>query len=243
MKNTLGGIGNRRKLTGKFYFKATGDTGFVDLGNIMMQKRAPKIDRYQFKEAKKGFTQTIEESVSNIEDRFEIKGNEHSDQMMRLMLFAERGTDVTQAATNGVTGSIDDVLQERSYYIGARNVSNFVVDGYTVDVDYTVDLGSGMISILKDGGIADGTDLDLTFDMAAIDYALYTSPSAERLTRRGTAILVEFDQTNEAERSRHTFPCTIGITDFGDAQADKETEGTIGCLVTGPVVTHERIDS
>jgi len=85
-------------------------------------------------------------------------------------------TSETQDEESGATQTIDGSLVKGGYIveIGKYNVSNLEVkesgdDGatYVLGKDYDFCSKTGYITILVDGDIADGTDLDLTYDVPA----------------------------------------------------------------------------
>src|SRR4051794_10569037 len=105
---TIPGSFSGRKLTGKFRFKATGESAYVAISNVIMHKRDAKITKTAFKVARKGYVETIDEEVGELEDRYSVKCNDFQDDALQRLLFATRGADTTQAATEGVAGTLTD---------------------------------------------------------------------------------------------------------------------------------------
>lgn len=100
--------------------------------------------------------------------------------------------------------------------IGTRGITNFVLNGtggtptYVVGTDYSVDLDRGMFSILEGGGIADGTDIETTFDISASDQTQVLSGSEPV---EGAMRLLE---NNPKGSDRDIFLPYVKITPNGD---------------------------
>lgn len=99
---------------------------------------------------------------------------------LALFFFGTTSTLVQTSAT-AETETFAGVKQGLSYQLGqttanptgVRSVTNVVVEvatvAQTVDVDYTVDLELGIITIVAGGGIADAADIDVTYDRSAVN--------------------------------------------------------------------------
>jgi hypothetical protein len=101
---------------------------------------------------------------------------------------------LTVTAGTGETDAFDDVKQGLFYQLGAdatnptgaRNVSNVVVKDdatptaatFTLGTDYLVNPDLGRIEVLAGGGIDDGTNLRITYDVAASTREQIVSGSA-----------------------------------------------------------------
>ncbi|HKJ72915.1 MAG TPA: hypothetical protein VKA19_02255 [Alphaproteobacteria bacterium] len=82
-------------------------------------------------------------------------------------------TGSTETLTSVSPGTMRIVGATASNPIGVRDISNVTVTGgggspsYTEGTDYTLDLTAGTITVLENGNISDGDDLDLTYDVAS----------------------------------------------------------------------------
>ena len=76
------------------------------------------------------------------------------------------GSNTTNAVVASTGESVDfaNVLQDRSYDLGFRNVSNVAISGSVLDTDFAVDAATGRVYIIPGGNIADGDDITVTFD-------------------------------------------------------------------------------
>jgi hypothetical protein len=101
------------------------------------------------------------------------------------------GASSTQAvgALTGEQDAISSVQQGGSIQLGTsathpaglQNVSNVSVTGtggtptYVLNTDYTVDTDLGRVTIVEGGGIADGTDIEINYDVGAHSYDMIVS--------------------------------------------------------------------
>lgn len=105
------------------------------------------------------------------------------DDNLAIFFLGEKST-FTQAASAGGTYEIADAQQGLYYQIGQTaanpmgqrgvslvSVADAVPTTYDLTDDYTVDLDLGRIYIVPGGGIADGTDLIVTFTCSATERA------------------------------------------------------------------------
>lgn len=97
-----------------------------------------------------------------------------------LFFFGTTATVVTSALTtqqedfSGANqGDVFQIGLTTSNRVGTRLLENFSITGtggtptYVLDTDYSVDLARGMFHIIEGGGIADGTDIEVHFDIDA----------------------------------------------------------------------------
>lgn len=96
------------------------------------------------------------------------------------LFFFGSSSVVSQTSATSQSETINGVKQGLMYQVGVSNnnptgvrkLSNVVVQvsasTKTVDVDYTVDLDLGQITIIQGGGIADAANITVTYDRAAV---------------------------------------------------------------------------
>lgn len=110
------------------------------------------------------------------------------------LFFLGDASVVTQAAATAISDlSITDVKHGRRYQIGvttakpagARGITNVVVKvgatTMTAGTDYTLDADTGGIIPLASGTIAEGDDLDITYDESATSYNRVVSGSSSTI--------------------------------------------------------------
>ena len=237
----IGDFRTRRKVTAKFYFadEAT-PTAFRDYGNILLTKQEPKLDRAQQISAQKGYVQVTHEEPGKVDLRWSLKADEHTTDLISLLHLAGDPSTVTQTQGAGASWSLSSVKQGYSYYVGAMGLSAFVVTSKTLNTDYTIDVGSGMITIVVGGNIADGSSISGTFTKAGLTFSQYTSLS--KLFKRGYVRLITFDQNATTPREIVTFKGELSVTDWGDHDGQKYNDSTLNLLaVDAPVVLSQEL--
>lgn len=232
-----------KKVTGRLLFKKTGEVDYINLGNVTMHKLEANTEYTPVKRARKGYIETIDENMAEVENRFTVNVDEQLEDTIKLELFATKAA-ANQSSATDETEQFVGVKPGRVIKLAKVNVSNVVVEVTTVaktlGTDYTVDLGAGEIVILRGGTIADGATVDVTYDCAAQSLDRYTSMQEVKV--EGVAILDEFDVKSEVPRGRYSFPAIIRMEDRGDSDGKKISEYGLNLLVTGAVTFDKRVD-
>lgn len=105
-----------------------------------------------------------------------------------MFFFGDKSTQAVSSLT-GESDSFTNVAQGGSVQLGTsathpaglQNVSNVTVTGsggtpsYTAGTDFVVDEALGRVTILEGGGIADGEDIDVGYDVSAHSYDMIVS--------------------------------------------------------------------
>lgn len=147
-----------------------------------------------------------------------------SPENLAIFFLGESMTTTVVAAT-GQTDTFEEVQVGYSYQLGttnqtpsgARLVSNVVVtDGgapgttFVAGTDYVLDAELGRITVLEGGGISDGDDLSVTFDIGA--------HSRDRIISRSNTIegSLRFIAHNPAGKNIDYFMPWVKITPNGD---------------------------
>jgi len=230
----IGDFRTRRKVTGRLFIAlvATPDQ-FRDYGNVSLTKQETKIDRAQQMTASKGSVQVTHEEPGKVELRHTFKLDEHHTDLIGLMHLAappqadNQGALVTQAWP---VGGLDGVKQGYDYYVGAMGLTLFTVTGKTLNDDYTIDLGSGMLHIVEGGAIADNSNIVGTLSCPALSFSKYTALS--QMFVRGNARLITTDGNTDVPREVVTGGIEIYISDWGDNDGTKFNDVTAMVLWT-----------
>ncbi len=232
----IGDFRTRRKVTAQLFIADDATpTAFRNFGNVLLNKQEPKVDRAQQLTAQKGYLQVTHEEPSKVDLRWSVKADEHHNDLIGLLHLADAPSTVTQSSGAAVAWSISSVKQGYSYYVGAMALSVFVVTSKTLNTDYTVDLGSGMITIVVGGNIADNSSIAGTFTKAALTFSQYTSLT--KTFKRVYVRLLTFDQNTTTPREIVTFHGELYVSDWGDHDGQKYNESTLMLLsIDAPVV-------
>jgi len=144
---------------------------------------------------------------------------------LALFFFGDISTETIVAAA-GTTESILALEQGRSYNIGytpATPVGAIGIDpvtfdvqpagggtAFVVDTDYTVDADDGYITIVEGGGIANGTGIDITYDLLG--------STRERVISGNTAVegALRYKANNPAGTNKNVFMPYVKVTPNGD---------------------------
>lgn len=243
MINT-GSFLSRKKTTGRLLFKRTAAVDYIDFGNLTLHKQTTNVERTKIMAAQKGYVRTIRERVATLEHRWAFTLDEQLEDAIRLQLFA------TKAAANQASGSDGDesfvsVVPGNVLKLAKVSVSTVVVEvsaaAKTLGTDYTVDLDSGEITILRTGTIAAGATVDVTYSYAAVTLDAFTSEA--EVFVEGTVLIREYDQESGVPRGTYTFAGQIHATDHGDNDGKKVNEFQLEVLATGAITYTRRIDT
>lgn len=210
---------NLMSLTGELLFKPEGETGFINMGVLTMHQMGSSIERKNVTRSLRfGQKRVVREDTISMDMFFMAESNEHTVEMMELMLFGTKQTDDTQALNASGTATIADVIQRRSYYIGARQVTDVTVavsaTPKVLGTDYTLDALTGMIGIIDGGSISDGDDLTVTYKCPAVTSAKITALT--RTQREGSFELIQTDPVSAAARAIWTFTGVISLESNDD---------------------------
>lgn len=242
MKET-GDIIYRKQATGKLLFQRNGESTAVDFGNVRMFKHTANVERTKTSVARKGYVEIVDERPSQIEHRWTVGLDEELPDLTRLQLLAGVGTTVTQPSGSDTAEQFTDVKKGQVILLANQDVSNVVVEvsaaAKAEGTDYTLDAKAGIITILRNGTIADAATVDVTYDHASVQTLEHKS-NAET-TVKGTAYFDEYDQHSEQPRARYTFPAQVFMSNRGDNDGKKLSEFEVELLATGQIVRRARV--
>ena len=192
---TLGHIEAHEKLTARLFVQPTGESGYVDCGNVADYKHTPEKQYKTRMVAEGGFRRVNDEQVDTVHDRWEFTLDEVDTFNHRLLHLAQSPSSVSQVAKTAPVGtaSLTGITKGRCYFVGAVGLNTVVVKkGVTTLVegtDYAIDLGAGVLTVLPTSAlVVEGDDLSLTFGNLELEFESYTGNS-QMLFRGGIRIL------------------------------------------------------
>lgn len=209
---------NYERVSGELFFKPTGQTGIINLGNVVGHKLVPEIQRKEHKKAERGGLLTRDrEDVIESTLIYELELDEHFLETEEILLFGAAGSNNVQASGTDATAQFT-AAKRRWFSVGKRRISNVVVEVATVaktlNTDYKVDAERGLIYIVEGGSIADAATVDVTFDHAADTVTTITAMSD--LAKTGTITIVESDQESNPIRKTVEFTGQLIPINWGD---------------------------
>jgi hypothetical protein len=194
-----GNVTTRAQLTARLLLgTALGAAEYINFGNLTGHKITTKRESSVVTKAGKGFHQEAIELPALVGLRYEFTLDEEFGRTNELHIFGKQGSDSIESSVvrAGRDRDIHAVKLGYSYVIPKHNLNTVVVKVSSVtkvqDVDYTIDLGSGELTVIAGGGIAAGDNLAVTFGSTGSTFeatALSTSASA---TRADEAVRVRF---------------------------------------------------
>lgn len=199
---TLGHVEAHEKLTARLFVQPTGESGYIDCGNVLDFKFAPERQFRTRMRAEGGVRIVSDEEVDTIHDRWEFTLDERDSFNEKLIGLATAAAAATTAAVTAPSGTatLTDVVKGRSYFVGKTGLDTFVLKKASTTLvagtDYTVDLNTGRVTILTGSvTVTDGDDLDATFGNAERVNTTYTAQNTFRF--EGDIRIEEFNQHNK----------------------------------------------
>lgn len=231
----IGDFRTRLKLSAQLYLADIATpTKFTDFGNVLLVKSAHKIDRAQQVTAAKGHLRVTHEEPGKVELRWDIKVDEHQDELVRLFHLADGATAANQSSGTGASWTAT-VAIGYSYYVGAMGISSFAISGKTAGTDYTIDLNTGMFKSLTITG-----ETTATFNKAALNFNTFTAMT--EMFRRVAVRMILTDQNADTPRQIVTFNGEVHLSDAGEFAPDKFNEAAISLLaVSDPVILNAEL--
>ena len=194
-----GDLATRPQLTAHVFLAALGATAYLDLGDLQGHQYENKRESSPLVVAQKGYLRTIGSLTSQIDPMWEFTLKEAFGKVNELFHAGTKNTDVSQSAVSAPSGtaSFSAVAQGSTYFLGKYDVATVVVtvsaSTKTEGTDYTVDYGSGAITIVVGGGIADAANVSVTFGCTLQVFEDYT-PWNKSPMQRFAAQIHEYDQ-------------------------------------------------
>ena len=234
---TLGHIEAHEKLTARLFVQPTGESGYVDCGNVADYKHTPEKQYKTRMVAEGGFRRVNDEQVDTVHDRWEFTLDEVDTFNHRLLHLARDPSTVGQLAKTAPAGtaSLTGVTKGRCYFVGAVGLNTVVVKkGVTTLVegtDYAIDLGAGVLTVLPTSAlVVEGDDLSLTFGNLELEFESYAGNS-QMLFRGGIRIL-ETNQFSGVPLREISFTGLLSVTAWPE-QSGEFGKYTVRATATG----------
>lgn len=238
---TLGHIEAHEKLTARLYIRPTGESGYVDCGNVADYKHTPDKQYKTRMVAEGGFRRVNDEQVDTVHDRWEFTLDEMDVFNQQLLHLAQSPASSSQAPTTAPSGtaSISDIKKGRCHFVGVVGLNTAVVKkGVTTLVegtDYTLDLATGVLRVLPGSvTVEDGDDLNLTFGNEMVNFESFTANS--QVLFRGSIRILEVNQFNAVPLREIAFDGTLTVTAWPEQSGEFGKYTVRATPTTAPVI-------
>lgn len=221
------------------------DTFWRDWGNVDDYKYDPKISRKEHMKSSGGVKQTDLSMTADITGKYSVTLDEFTMDLENLLALGSQGADAVQAGANITAEALTASSKKgRVYFTANQGISAVVVKfggaAQVLGIDYQVDAGSGAITILNGGAIADASALTVDYTCAAITQHVITG--YQQLVVLANLKLVEYDQfSSTVPRQVSTWNGQIYVTNWGDNKEDY-TKVVVEALVFGSPIIKRRAD-
>lgn len=238
----LGDKETKKITTGRLYIKKTGETNWRDMGNCKAHKFEPEIARKDHMASAGGIKRVDLSLVTSIKHKYSFEFDEHTAEAEELRLLATQGADSVQAtatvAAEALTGGAYS-KKGRTYFTAKQGLSSVVVKvagtAKTLGTDYSVDPGSGAITILPASTIADNSTV--TVDYVAADVTMQNFTANQTLLFTGSFKYVEKDQFSAVPRETTEFDGQAQVTNWGENSGEDYNAFTLEALAfTDPTI-------
>lgn len=235
----------KKLTTGRLFFKrktaGTYETNWLDFGNCKTAGYKPEVQRVDHMKSDGGFKREDLSLVKSIKPLFSFELDEITADLERLRQLAGAGTDVAQASGTTTAEALvtSASVKGRTYFAAKQGLSAVTVKvggtAKTLDTDYSIDLGSGAVTILPDSTIANGSTVTIDYTAAAITTVKHTAFS--ELRAEGDFKFVEKDQHSVIPRATTTWTGQCHVANWGENNTEDFTVTTLESIpLTDPIV-------
>lgn len=231
-----------KRITGRGFFQPTGETGFINLGNVTMHKLDFNVKRAERHRARRGVVFRTHNQAYGVQPEFTLEGDEFTTPMLPILFGGTAAADVSQASATAATFAFTS-KKGRYFYLGAFKITAASlttpvskvegVDG--APADYLIDRGLGWIYIPLGSSIADATACVATFDKPAITRDSITA--FDQLNRAGILRVQEEDTYSTEPRQDYYFPCELSVEGTGDSKPEGYGKFTLKATSTTGAMT------
>jgi hypothetical protein len=254
MDPILGTAQTKKFTTGRLFWLPSGQAdGFIDFGNVLDHKHAPKLQRLEHMASGRGGVRNADLSLvktNSVLKTFTL--DEEFAQIMLLLALGTQHANLVQPAMLGVDDTIltadntEFTLDGTGTQVTAvingpvsKRVYNLCLQGLTIvsakdgnntnmvaGVNYSLDAAAGMITVLDANPAAEWI---IVFTWITVTDLVFTA--FDNLFSNGTFRFVEYDQFDAVPYATETFTGQCYITSWGDNN-EKITEFTLEVLIT-----------
>ncbi len=249
----IGDNRNFQRLSGRAYFQATGQAGMICIGNIVMHKLDPKVERKDIMRYENGMKRLARTDVLGVNPEYEIQGDEFNSLNIPILIWGDRVADSVQQATGALTATINGALPGMTYALGGYVNAEVATVTPTAPAnaaplvegtDFAVDAMKGLVTFLAGGAVpVGGGSYIVAFSAAAVTRETYTTFT--NMQRRGVLALYEIDSPEDSNLPLNsiTYPVTLYCDSDGEAKVDDNQKFTLRARLTGPGKVLRRIDN
>jgi hypothetical protein len=245
----LGDSITKKLVTGRLFFqrKTAGvfEDNWLDFGNCVSSGFAPDVQRADHMKSEGGFKRVDLSLVKSIKPLFTFELDEVTADLERLRQLAAAGVAANQAGGATVGEELtDDSVKGRSYFVTKQGLSAVTVkdDGAAADegTDYAIDLGTGVVTILPDSTIADGSTVTIDYTAAAISKVQHEAFT--ELRTEGRFKFIETDQHKANPRQITTWEGQCHVSNWGDNTTEDYNKTTLESLPLDNPIVDTRVD-
>jgi hypothetical protein len=247
-------VASKERLSGRAFFFAAGDNGWIDLGNIQLMNLDYGIKRKEHFKARRGILIADRFDAYSATPRWEITGDEFTTSNLSLIFLGTAVADVTQT---GLTGGVSTVVVREGKWVDLASTPASQRFGMSTQsvmtspagktegfrADYVIDRSVGKIYIPYNSTIADGASVTVQFWTPTVTYNKLLPPLSN-LNRTGQMQLIEEDDTTNASvtgtgisyppKTIHDFPVSLSTDSGGQTKVDDYKSFKMIATITDP---------
>lgn len=239
------------RVHGHALFTASGETGAIDLGDVVMHQLELSLSRKPIVRAGRyGLIQRGERVTGAMSVAYTLTLQEATVANLELLLCAVAGADAEQPAQAGTSLAFASVIRGRTYILNYFDVRNAVVtvsgETFVSGRDYTLDAQGGTLHVTQHGAIPSGATMVVTFDAGPVRSATLTAlHGSAPLSRTGTLRLVEHDGLHDAYTGGTfsrviSFGCVLSRDEESERSGDDSASFSLRAVPTGPLAILRR---
>jgi hypothetical protein len=194
------------RFTTKGLWLPTGVIHGFDLGNILMVNSSYGTETEKVPYAVDGNNVIAMEEAIMVAPVWTIEGNQYHTRIRELLVMGTKNADATIGVSAGSPQTITGAIPGGSYDLGVRGLTSFAsltnvgaTVTYVVNVDYEIDLITGILRIIDGGAITAATTVVATYLSSALTRESHTAFNNQNQTgtlkcfglRTGRAIVSE----------------------------------------------------
>jgi hypothetical protein len=235
-----GAVAVFERLTGRAFFTPAGQTGAINLGNILTHKLEWGLKRKTTFKSRRGQLSVRDDDVIGAEPRFTIECDEFATPLLALLHGGSAPEYAVDTAATGATFTFTAALglAFRTNFFSISNVSIVTPTGKVEGTDYKIDYGLGIIYLPLTSTIAPGATVTMRYDRIAITYNRVTALDAP--SKKGTLLVYEEDDFSLTPKT--TYACAVALSIDGSLSTKVDTykSVTLRAAVLGSITIYKR---